>query len=425
MRLLATLAKIFASRSTKTLRQDLIEMRYISLIFIAALLMLIACDRTLPEAPLAQAAVFASAPDDGSFLQVIGPRGWSFPRDHGRHDGFRTEWWYFTGNVRTAAGRRFGYQLTFFRTAMDAQPATRPSPWGLNDIYFAHAAISDLAGNRFIFKDRLERGREGLAESSDQTMDVKLLDWSAKFEDAPTQPNISATPQSEQNVAQRNNNIIHLIASENDFAIDLKCAPGRGPVLQGPGGVNAKGNQIGQASYYYSQTRLPTAGSLTIAGEKFDITGITWMDHEFSSDALSSQQSGWDWMGLSLDNGDDLMIYRLRNLAGQTDYLSGTRVTSDGEPHYLTASQIQMRGSSPWTSPVTGGAYPQRWQLQIEGMPAMVVQSAMPNQELQTTNSTKISYFEGAADVLDSQGHPIGQGYLEMTGYDHSIGHSF
>jgi predicted secreted hydrolase len=413
-------------------------MRCISLILIAALLMPIACDRTQPEAPLAQSAVPATAPDDGGFLQAIGPRDWSFPRDHGRHDGFRTEWWYFTGNVRTATGRRFGYQLTFFRTAMDAQPATRPSPWGLNDIYFAHAAISDLTGNRFIFKDRLERGREGLAESSDQTMDVKLLDWSARFENGSDQPNPPATRGSSEShsndgndgndnetAIERNQKIIHLIASENDFAIDLRCAPGRGPILQGPGGVNAKGNQPGQASYYYSQTRLPTIGFLTIAGAKFDITGITWMDHEFSSNALSSQQSGWDWMGLSLDDGDDLMIYRLRNLTGQTDYLSGTRITPDGQPHYLTASQIQMQGSSVWTSPVTGGVYPQRWKLLVEDEPALVVQSAMPNQELQTTRSTKISYFEGAADVLDPQGHSLGQGYLEMTGYDHSIGRSF
>jgi predicted secreted hydrolase len=332
------------------------------------------------------------------FLQALHPRDWSFPRDHGRHDGFKTEWWYFTGNMHDAGGREFGYQLTFFRTAFTAQPTTRASPWAMTDLYFAHAAISDVSGKTFIFKDRLERGRPRLAWASDNSLDVVLLDWSAQMKD----------------------HTIDLRANEPGFKIDLTCGADRGPVLQGPGGVNFKGRQPGQASYYYSVTRLPTAGSLTINDHKYQVTGLSWMDHEFSSNSLSAEQSGWDWMGLQLSDGTDLMIYRLRNKTGTTDYLSGTRVTPDGKPHYLAAGDIQMIGSHDWTSPQSGGVYPQQWTVKVAGLPDLLVTSAMPGQELITSASTKVTYFEGVAHVTDLQGHPIGAGYLEMTGYSKS-----
>jgi predicted secreted hydrolase len=343
---------------------------------------------------------FFSSPLRGSeFLQAVHPRDWSFPRDHGRHDGFKTEWWYFTGNLRDSNGREFGYQLTFFRTAFAAQPTTRPSPWALSDLYFAHAAISDVADQKFIFKDRLERGRPGLAWASDKTLDVSLLDWSA----------------------QMKGDRIELRADEPGLKIELTCGPGRGPILQGPGGVNLKGREPGQASYYYSMTRLPTSGALAVEGHSYQVTGLSWMDHEFSSNALGAGQVGWDWMGLQLFDGTDLMIYRLRNKQGGTDYLSGTRITPDGKPHYLTAAEIHLQGSHNWTSPSSRAAYPQQWQLNVKGMPDMMVTSAMPGQELITASSTNVTYFEGAAQVSDVDGRPEGAGYLEMTGYAGSL----
>lgn len=339
--------------------------------------------------------LFSASGYADDFLQVTSPREFSFPRDHGRHDGYKTEWWYFTGNLQEkGTGRRFGYQLTFFRTAMTPEPTTRPSPWAIQNLYFSHAAVSDLAGQKFLFKDRLQRGRPGLAEASDRTMDVALLDSSAKLDEK---------------------GLIHLLAKEEGFAIDLTCAPGRGPILQGPGGVNAKGTKVGQASYYYSLTRLPTTGTLTVNGKRFDIEGRSWMDHEFSSNALANEQAGWDWLGLTLDNGSDLMIYRLRRRDGSADYLSGTRVTSDGQAHYLNAGDIHLEGSHPWTSPTTGGVYPQEWTLTARGEPPMTIRSLMPNQELITTASTDVNYFEGAAEVLIA-GKPSGEGYLEITG---------
>jgi predicted secreted hydrolase len=339
--------------------------------------------------------IAALAGEPAHFQQALSPRDWQFPRDHGRHDGFKLEWWYFTGNMHDSAGRRFGYQLTFFRTAFAPATTQRSSPWAMNDLYFAHAAVTDIDGKRFLFKDRLERARDGLAMASNQTMDVTLLDWSAKLD----------------------GNAITLKCPETDFSIDLVCKDGRGPVLQGPGGVNTKGREPGQASYYYSMTRLKTAGTLTIKGQAFKVDGLSWMDHEFSSDSLGTNQIGWDWMGLQLDDGSDLMIYRMRDKSGATDYLSGTRITGDGQPHYLAADEIKLTGDSPWTSSASGASYPQRWTLRVPDEPDLIITSDLPGQELITDSSTKVTYFEGSATVTDDHGKRLGQGYLEMTGY--------
>lgn len=334
-----------------------------------------------------------SAPE---FLKAVAPREWTFPRDHGRHDGFKTEWWYFTGNVRDAGGRAFGYQLTFFRSAIAPPAATiRPSPWAMTDLYFAHAAVSDVDGRTFAFKDRLQRGRAGLAESSDRALDVSLLDWSARRDDDGT---------------------IRLKAAEADFAVDLTCTGGRDPVLQGPGGMNAKSREAGHASYYYSLTRLRTAGTLTVGGKAFRVEGLSWMDHEFFTDSLAGRQVGWDWMGLHLADGSDLMVYRLRDAGGRADYLSGTHVTPDGKPRYLSAADLSVVPAELWRSPKSGNTYPQKWALRVGGGPTLTVRSRMPGQELTTPDTTGVDYFEGAAAVTDDRGQPAGEGYLEMTG---------
>jgi predicted secreted hydrolase len=336
-----------------------------------------------------------------TFQQALSPRPFSFPLDHGRHDGFKIEWWYFTGNLQDSAGRRFGYQLTFFRSAFAPGAATRPSPWAMNDLYFAHAAVSDIAARQFHFDDALQRARPGLAWASADSLDVALLNWSARQ---------SST-----------SNAIHLAAAAKDFSIDLTTDAGRGPFLEGPGGVNRKGRAPGQASYYYSITRLHTAGTLTVAGRSYTVTGLSWMDHEFSSNSLGKQQAGWDWMGLQLDDGTDLMIYRLRNRSGATDYLSGTRVGNDGAPHYLSDQDLSITGAAPWRSDRSSANYPQVWRVNAAGLPPLTVKSEMPGQELVTSDSTDVTYFEGAARVLDAAGRPIGAGYLEMTGYDKPI----
>ncbi len=196
-------------------------------------------------------------------------------------------------------------------------------------------------------------------------------------------------------------------------------------MFEGPGGLNAKGREPGQASYYYSMTRMLTGGTLTVNGKAYTVEGVTWMDHEFSSNALAKNQSGWDWMGLHLDDGGELMIYRMRDTSGGSDYLSGTRVEPDGRVRYLAADEIQLGGSKPWKSPTSGAAYPQEWALRVKGLPNLIVRSAMPGQELVTSGSADIAYFEGAAEITDESGKPAGTGYLEMTGYSKSMGGSF
>jgi predicted secreted hydrolase len=331
------------------------------------------------------------------FRQVIGPRNWTFPADHGKHDGYKTEWWYFSGNLRSQTGRRFGYQLTFFRVASAPSATTQPNGLVAHDLYFVHAAISDIAGKRFVFKDRMERERSGVAEASDHTLDVHMKDWRAKLDD-------------------RGKTV--LTASEAGFEINLTAAAGVGPVLEGPGGVNAKGPNRGQASYYYSEPLMPTHGTLTIGSESFAVDGASWMDHEFSSNPLSGDQVGWDWMAVSFSDRSSLMLYRIRSQGGASDYVSGTVISAEGEPRYLSASEIQMGGSKPWRSPNTDAEYPQQWRVLIAGHKPIIVRTLMPGQELITPNTTAVNYFEGAAEAVDEAGNALGEGYLEMTGYD-------
>ena len=349
---------------------------------------------TIVASAIVAVCAIAAAP---AWERATAPRAWSFPRDHGRHDGFKIEWWYFTGNCADAAGQRFGYELTFFRSALDPrQPTSRPSRWAASDLYFAHAAVTDVNDPGFVARDRLGRARPGVAWASDRSMDVSLLDWSCR---------------------QDGGGAIHLLAIDPALSIDLSLTGGRGPFLEGPGGVNVKGAGEGHASYYATLTRLRTVGTLGIDGRSYRmVDGQTWMDHEFSTDSLRPDQVGWDWFGLQLDDGTDLMIYRMRNRAGGTDHLSGTRVTPDGVPHYLGDRDITLSGDDPWTSPTSHAAYPQRWRVTIDGR-TVAVRSRLATQELSTSASAGVTYWEGAVGVNDAAGKPVGQGYLEMTGY--------
>jgi predicted secreted hydrolase len=338
------------------------------------------------------------------FAQALVPREWSFPRDHGRHDGFRTEWWYFTGNLATAQGRPFGFELTFFRTAVASGSPRRESKWATTDLYFAHAHVSDIESKRYLIADESSRAREGLAMASDRKLEVVLNDWSATQDD---------------------NGAIHLRATGDNCAISLDCTIERGPIFQGPGGLSGKGHDAGQASYYYSLTRLRTAGTLTADGQTFSVTGLSWMDHEFSSNQLSKSQVGWDWMSLQMNDGSDLMIYRMRDVEGKADFAFATRVTPDRQTHYLAGSDIQLTGSNPWRSHESGGNYPQRWEVAVSGLATFFVQTRFNDQELRPSRPPKVIYYEGAAEALDANGNRIGLGYLEMTGYAKSLAGSF
>ena len=347
----------------------------------------------------------ASGYAENGWKQVLGPRTWSFPKDHGAHPEYRTEWWYFTGNLADEHASRFGYQLTFFRQGMRRQLPRPSGPWDIRDIYMAHFAVTDAAHQKFRACDRLSRSGPGLAGASLDGMDVWLLDWRAKMEDSR----------------------IHLYARESGMALDMRLVSQKPGVIHGKNGFSRKGPAPGQASYYLSMTDLETQGRIRLPGSGpfISVRGISWFDHEFGSNQLAAGQKGWDWFGLHLSDGRDLMVYFLRRNGGQIEPASsGTLVEPDGSQLYLDLSAIDLSILEKWKSPRSKGVYPNRWRLRIPV--AGIDLSLAPwvaDQELVTDNSTGVIYWEGAVGGEGiSQGQSVScTGYVEMTGYAGSM----
>lgn len=338
--------------------------------------------------------------DEAGFLRATAPRPFAFPADHGAHDGFRTEWWYVTGNLFAADGRAFGVQLTFFRNALVAGSAASPSRWRSHHVWMAHFALSDERQGRFRFAERFAREAVGLAGVTAAPFRVALEDWSL----ASMSP--SGTDFSPLALAARN----------GDFAAELTLETAKPPVLQGEGGLSQKGPEPGNASYYYSLTRLATRGTVTVAGETVPVTGEAWLDREWSTSALGAELAGWDWFALQLDDGRELMFYRLRRKDGASDPWSrGSLVAADGSARSLQPAEVRLTPLSTWPSP-TGAIYPAKWRLEVPGE-ALDLELAprVANQELAVT----VRYWEGAVKIAgSSHGRPIGgHGFVEMTGY--------
>ena len=335
--------------------------------------------------------------DATGFERADRPRSFEFPADHGPHPGFRTEWWYFTGNVATAEGRSFGYQLTFFRTALAPHVPERDSDWATSQIYMAHAAVSDLEASELHAFERFSRAALELAGARAEPFRVWLESWSAESVGAETFP-------------------LRLRASQGEMAFDLELSPEKPLVLQGEQGLSAKSAESGSASYYYSYTRLATAGTLRTGDQTHRVRGTSWLDREWSSGTLDRTQVGWDWFALQLEDGRDLMLAQLRDRRGRAPFRIGTLVASDGRKLPLDTDRIALDELAHWQSPATGARYPSRWQIAIpEHALELTVEPAAPNQELLLT----IRYWEGAVRVRGlSQGQPItGVGYVELTGY--------
>lgn len=328
-----------------------------------------------------------------------------FPADHASHPEHQIEWWYYTGNVETASGRRLGYQVTFFRVGITAAPSS-PSRWAVRDLFMTHVAVSDLAGQRYRFAERLSRGGPGLAGARTDRYSVWNEDWSASLD---TQGR-------------------HVLrAATVDLGVDLVLGPGRPPVINGLQGISQKGSRPGNASHYYSLTRMPTRGSLTIGGERFDVTGSSWMDHEFGTSFLEPSQQGWDWLSLQLQDGTDLMLYQLRASDGRRDqHSSGTLIRPNGSSVHLGVGDFVLEPSGPtFASRATGARYPIAWRVSVPGHGiTLAVSTPLADQEFRTGASTGISYWEGAVDVSGTiKGRATtGRGYLEMTGYAGSMG---
>jgi predicted secreted hydrolase len=334
-----------------------------------------------------------SAGDLTGFARAEAPRAFVFPRDHGPHPAFRTEWWYWTGNLAAPDGRRFGFQLTFFRTALTAEAPARGSAWGAHQVYLAHFAVTDVAGRRFGAWSRTERFALGLAGAQPEPFRVWVDDWEARGEGATGLP-------------------VRLRASEGDTAIDLTLESGKPVVLQGERGRSRKGAEPGNASYYYSLTRMPARGSVTVGGRRFEVTGLAWMDREWSTSALGTELAGWDWVALQLDDGRDLMFYRLRRTDGSADRFSaGAIVDSAGGARALSLDEVTLEPVDTWTSPRSGARYPARWRLSIAGLGLdLQIAPVLTDQELDVGTR----YWEGAVVVA---GTVAGRGYVEMVGY--------
>jgi predicted secreted hydrolase len=363
---------------------------------ITALLLLTGCgsnDRTSDESD-GSALTALSNPDTVGYARAYAPRDFVFPADDGPHPEFKTEWWYWTGNLTATDGRRFGYQFTIFRNALAPDlPAgdADSADWRSRQLYFAHFALSDIDGGRFHAFERFSRGAAGLAGAQAMPFRVWVEDWQA-----------SGTPDS-----------VRIIAEESGIGIDLTLIAVKERVLQGDRGLSRKSAAAGNASYYYSRTRLSTRGSLRDGSESIDVTGLSWLDREWSTSVLSRQQSGWDWFSLQFDDGSEVMLYQLRLGGGEADTTSsGIIVRPDGSTRRLAYGDFEIRAREEWSSPHSGITWPSGWDVTLRPWDTVLrITPLQRDQELRLA----VTYWEGAVEVtaLDRRG----RGYVELTGY--------
>ncbi|TNF50873.1 carotenoid 1,2-hydratase, partial [bacterium] len=328
--------------------------------------------------------------------------------DHGSHPEFKTEWWYFTGNVNEAGGRELGYQLTFFRTGIARQATVPENSWSVRDLYLAHLAVTDADGERFHWTERVSRAGPGLAGAEEDGLEVWLRDWRAVW---------------------REEGII-LTARWDGIELDLTLVPGKAPVLHGLEGLSRKGPETGQASHYVSMTDLHTVGTIKVPGrEQARVTGISWFDHEFGSNQMAAYQQGWDWFGLHLSDGTQIMIYLIRRNDGSLEPASsGTLIATDGSGVHLSLDEFEVQTTGTWESPQSGARYPSGWNIRVPRTGLDVhVTPVIKEQELVTEATAGITYWEGAVRLEGrSAGKKItGGGYAELTGYAGSLGSIF
>jgi predicted secreted hydrolase len=347
------------------------------------------------EAASAVMGVLGASPQ--GFARALAPRPLLFPADHGPHPEFRSEWWYYTGNVANGDGRRFAFQLTFFRFALSPRATVRSSAWASNQIYMAHFTVTDIAHGRFHAAERFSRAALDLAGASAAPFRVWLGSWQAGSRDG-------FFPQ-------------RLRAEDGGYAIDLRLDQRKPLVLNGDAGFSRKSAGAGNASYYYSVPRLAVTGQLSTPGGAWQVEGAAWFDREWSTSALAPGQVGWDWFALQLSDGRDLMVYRLRTRDGGSDpHSAGTLVEADGRARSLAADDFQLEELAHWRSPRDGARYPSRWRLRVPSAAIDVeITPQTPDQEL----NLAFRYWEGASRVVGTSAaaEVTGQGHVELTGY--------
>ena len=374
---------------------------------IALLMLLAGCRQTSPpasgvdlRAPPSIGLRYLGGQADPRFARVTEPRQLSFPRDHGSHDEFRSEWWYFTGNLDTADGRHFGFELTFFRVALAPSVAEpRTSAWATTQVWMAHFAVTDVRGRRFLFAERFARGALGLAGATAPPFHVWVQDWSVAGD------------------ADARNAELALRAKDERFAVSLALEAAAPVAAHGDRGLDVKGPEPGNASFYYSFPRLTARGSIEVDGTSTEVVGAAWMDREWSTSALSAGVLGWAWLGIQLSDGRELMLYRLRQADGTANRFSGgSLIERDGAVTRLRIGDFESEPLAYWTSPRTHVTYPLAWKISIptRGL-ALSVEPYLEDQEIDST----VRYWEGAVRVAGRAGAAqiAGQGYLELAGY--------
>lgn len=379
--------------------------------------------RTLRRWAIVSALLAASAFSAGGADWRVALPGWKyqFDRDHFPHPDFKTEWWYFTGNLRAQDGQRFGYQLTFFRSGIrpqalrsDTHPELHANPaqprkphessrFIVDDLKFAHFAMTDVGAKQFYYRQKLSRGAFGEAgfARKESAGDSGRIAWIDDWQ-----------------LTQRDDGAFEIFGRDAFGAVSLRLGPGKVWTLHGENGVSQKAAGEGHASHYYSGTRLPTRGRVTIGGREYAVEGESWFDHEWATNQLAANQIGWNWFSIQLDDQTELMLYEMRTRDGGADpSSSGTFVDATGAVRHLRRNDYTLTATKFWTSAKTGGRYPIAWEVAIPSLDLRLsVSTPVENQELVLK---PIAYWEGVIDVAGQRGPQAvrGHGYLELTGY--------
>jgi predicted secreted hydrolase len=328
---------------------------------------------------------------------------YTFPRDHFDHPDFQTEWWYYTGNVKARDGRRFGFELTFFRRGTDREHG-KSNAWDVRDVYLAHLALSDLDGHQFFHAERTNRAGPGIAGISENNRRIWNGNWQIAW----------------QGETQK------LQAIEERFELHLSMQSAKPPVIHGKNGVSQKADGPGRASHYISLTRMITSGEIEMQGRRFQVAGTAWMDHEFFTQQLDSNQIGWDWMSIQLEDDTELMLFRIRRKDGSIDpFSAGTFINANGVGTQLQRTDFTLQPvGSAWRSTATRATYPIEWKMSVPKLNLeLQAATSLPSQELTAISKISLSYWEGAITLTGHKGPRAarGVGYLEMTGYDHPL----
>jgi predicted secreted hydrolase len=344
-------------------------------------------------------AVSASA----QYKEALPGYRYTFPRDHFDHPDFQTEWWYYTGNVKSVDGHRFGFELTFFRQGVDRETKSIGT-WDVHDLYLAHLALSDLDGGKFLHAERTNRAGPTIAGVSEAERRIWNGNWQVLW-------------QGDKQVLQ---------AIDKRFSIYFTLSSAKPPVIHGTNGVSQKAEGPGSASHYISLTRLVAVGEIESGGQQFHVTGTAWMDHEFFTHQLEADQVGWDWISMQFADNTELMLFHIRRKDGSIDpHSAGTFVNTRGDTIHLGKEEFTMESMGfAWTSPATRAVYPLSWRISVPRLDIVVeCSTSLPSQELAASAGFAPAYWEGSVVVAGRKGRSSvsGVGYLEMTGYDRPV----